>query len=447
MKYGEGRRLDKHGWTHIHVEGDAYERGFQHGYLVAEEIEEILRCLKYLTYFNTGKKWDFFVQEAENLFVPNIDKEFLAEIAGIADGARNSGADVTWQEILAWNGYEELVDYWWPLEKEGKFSSGERAPTGGCSAFVATGDATKDGKIVMAHNSWSEFETGQFSNLILDIKPSEGHQIVMQSFPGYIHSMTDFFVTGAGIMGAETTIGGFNCYDPDGAPEFCRVRKAMQYADNMGQFADIMMTHNNGGYANTWLLGNVKTGEIMRFELGLKYHKIDMKMDGYFIGFNAPLDPRIRNLECSNTGFADIRRHQGARQVRLTQLMEDEMLYGRIDVDVAKSILADHHDVYLMEENPCSRTVCGHYELDDRKYMCQPGRPLPFQPRGAVDGKVMDSDQAKELGFWARWGSSCGRPFDSEKFFKEHIQWRHLEGYLKDRPTQPWTEFKAGAHQ
>jgi len=62
------------------------------------------------------------------------------------------------------------------------------------------------------------------------------------------------------------------------------------------------------------------------------------------IGFNAPLDPRIRNLECANTGYADIRRHQGVRQVRLTQFMKT--YYGKIDVEIGNKILADHYDVY-----------------------------------------------------------------------------------------------------
>jgi hypothetical protein len=107
--------------------------------------------------------------------------------------------------------------------------------------------------------------------------------------------------------------------------------------------------------------------------------------------------------------------------------------------------LADHYDTYLKKENnPCSRTVDGHYELDAREYMSQPGRPIPFQPRGTVDGKVMDSDMAKSLSFWARWGNSSGMPFDAKKFLEEQIQWSHLEGYLKDRPSQPWTLFKAG---
>ena len=435
-QYGNGYRFDKNGWIYIHIEGEPYDRGVQHGYLVAPELDEILRSLKYLTYWNTGMEWEFFVKAAENQFVSHIDQEFLEEIKGIADGARAAGVNISWQEILAWIGYDELVGYWWPNEMAGEYANDDKDH---CSAFIATGSVTKGGKVVMAHSSWDVFEQGQFFNVILDIEPVEGHRIFMQSVPGYIHSMTDFFVTDAGLMGTETTIMGYSEYDPDGAPEFLRVRKAMQYGNTLDQFVEIMKESNNGGYANSWLLANANTGEIMRFELGLKYQNIERTKDGYFIGFNAPTDPRIRNLECSNTGYTDIRWPSGARRVRLTQLMSEH--HGKIDVVAAENILADHYDVYLKKDNPCSRTVDGHYELDAFEYW---GMRVPFEPMGAVDGKVMDSDLAKELSFWARWGSPSGMAFDAKKFLSEHIQWSHLEGYLKDRPSQPWILFRAG---
>jgi len=438
-EYGKGYRFDKNGWIYVHIEGEPYERGFQHGYLVASELDEILESLKYLTYWNTGKRWDFFVDAGEKLFVPRIDEEFLGEMKGIAEGAQSAGVDITWQEVLTWNGYFELTGYWWPNEKAGKFAKGDQTDKDRCSAFIATGSATKEGGIVMAHNSWDAFEQGQFFNLILDIQPAEGYRIFMQSVPGYIHSMADFFVTDAGIMGTETTIGGFGDYDPNEVPEFFRVRKAMQYANDLDEFVKMMEKKNNGGYANSWLLADANTGEIMRFELGLKYYNVERKKDGYFIGCNVPVDPRIRNLECSNVGYSDIRMPTGARRVRLTQLMEEH--YGEIDVEVAQEVLADHYDVYLQKENnPCSRTVEGHYELDRFEYW---GARLPYQPAGAVDGKVMDSNMAKDLSFWARWGSSSGMAFDAEAFLAEHTQYSHLEGYLKDRPTQPWTLFRA----
>jgi hypothetical protein len=48
---------------------------------------------------------------------------------------------------------------------------------------------------------------------------------------------------------------------------------------------------------------------------------------------------------------------------------------------------------------------------------------------------------AKKMSLVARWGTSCGIPFDAKAFFQQHIQWRDQEEYVKDRPYQPWTIF------
>lgn len=159
VTYNNGSRYEENGWIYLHIEGEPYDRGFQHGYLMAQEIGEIKRSLEYLTYWNTGKEWQFFVEAAERLFVLDQDmeendtyQEFLDEMKGIADGAQAADVNISWQEILAWNGYEELVDYWWPNEKSGKYADGEKDDKDHCSAFIATGNATIDGRIVMAHN-------------------------------------------------------------------------------------------------------------------------------------------------------------------------------------------------------------------------------------------------------------------------------------------------------
>ena len=175
----------------------------------------------------------------------------------------------------------------------------------------------------------------------------------------------------------------------------------------------------------------------MRIELGLEYINIEKKKNGYFIGFNATYDPRIRNLECSNSGFDDIRRHQGARKVRLEQLMEEHK--GTINLALAQEIISDHYDVYLNKINPCSRSVCSHYELDDRAFMSQADRPLPYQPRGAVDGTACDTLCAKNMSFMAKWGSSCDIDFNTQAFIKQNMQWKRLGSYLLDRPSKPCT--------
>ena len=307
-----------------------------------------------------------------------------------------------------------------------------------CSAFMANGDWTADGKIVVAHNNFSNFVDGQLARIVLDLKPEKGNRMLIQGFAGWIWSGTDFFVTSKGIIGTETTIGGFIAYE-NNIPISCRIRNAMQYGNTLDDYVKMLLDGNSGDYANSWLFGDTNTNEIMRLELGLRFHNVERTKNGYFIGFNAPYDPRIRNLECVNSGFDDIRRHQGARRVRLDDLMDQWK--GQINIEVAKQILSDHYDVYLNKENPCSRTVCSHYELDAREYMSDPSRPKPYQPRGALDGNVCDTTMAQNMSFCLRWGNSCGIPFDKNKFCDEHREWAYLREYLDDRPQQPWTIF------
>ena len=214
----------------------------------------------------------------------------------------------------------------------------------------------------------------------------------------------------------------------------------MQYGNSLDEYCEILLHENSGDYANSWLFGDTNSNEILRIELGLKYHNIERTKNGFFIGFNAPYDEKIRNLEVQNSGFYDVRRHQGARLVRLGELMDEHK--GKLNIEIAKKIISDHYDVYLLkEDNPCSRTVCSHYDLDAREYMSDPSRPKPFSPHGAVDGIVCDTKLAKNMSFIGRFGNSCGTPFIKDEFCKKHRQYYKFCPYLKDRPSEPWTEF------
>jgi hypothetical protein len=448
IKVKNGIRYDMNGWTYISIKGSPKERGYAYGKLIANDMKEVKRILEFIVYTDFGVKWEFFIEVAKKYFSQKIhDKfpEFYEEMQGFAEG---SHMDIN--EVIAWNNYFTLTESWWanmPEEetiavKGSAISNIAASREGGsserCSAFIAVGDWTKDGKIVCAHNNFSNFVDGQLAKYVVDIKPTKGNRMLMLGFPGWIWSGTDFFVTSAGIIGTETTIGGFIAYE-NNTPISCRIRNAMQYGKNLDDYEKMLLDGNSGDYANSWLFGDTNTNEIMRIELGLRFHNTERTKNGYFIGFNAPYDPRIRNLECVNTGIDDLRRHQGARKVRLADLMDEWK--GKLNIDIAQKIIGDHYDVYLNKENPCSRTCCSHYELDAREYMSDPSRPKPFQPRGALDGNVIDTIMAKKMSFSVRWGNSCGTPFLKNKFCDENRVWDYLRDYLHDRPQQPWTNF------
>lgn len=450
MKLKNGICYDLNGWKYMSIRGSPRERGYAHGYFVAKEFKEIQKMLNFVIYEDFGETWDFFIEASKKLYNDKLKQEyheFYLEMEGIAAGINAGGTKTSLDEIIAWNNYFALTENWYSNRESGSTSKPHHGEGGSrkkgqqerCSAFMVTGkDFTEDGKIVCAHNNFSNFVDGQYANCVIDIQCDKGNRILYQAFAGFIWSGTDFFITSKGIIGTETTIGGFLPFE-NNLPICCRIRQAMQYGNTLDDYVDILLKGNSGDYANSWMFGDINTNEIMLLELGLKYHNVKRTKNGYFIGFNAPYDPRIRNLECNNTGFDDIRRHQGARRVRLDDLMQEHK--GKINIYIAKEIISDHYDVYLNKTNPCSRTCCSHYELDAREYMSDPSRPKPYAPRGALDGCVIDSTMAKNMSFELRYGNSCGIPFLKNDFCDQNRQWTYLRPYLHDRPQMPWTIF------
>ena len=430
-------RHEKAGWTYLHIEGSPRERGFQCGYELAAEISEGIITTSLNWEHMSARDWEWLVDKVNTMFSGKIDSENLSEMEGIVEGMRAAGKVFSLGDLIAYNAWFELSSYWWPQEL--KKMQVEKVPPAreSCSAFIATGSMTTGGRIVMGHNSMSNYQEA-LPNVVIDIVPAKGHRILMQTWPGWIHSGTDFFVTDAGLMGCETTIGGFEGFDPEGIPEFSRMRRATQDAGTMDEWCTIMQQGNNGGYANAWLLGDSRTGEIARLELGLKNTSLEKTLDGYFIGSNIAENLQILRFE-TTADESDIRDMSIARRVRWKQLMGEYR--GMIDVELAKTFEADHFDTYMLQERFGGRGLCCHAELEHEP--C--GWPSsPYYPAGTMDGKVMDSEMAKNMSFSARWGSACGLAFDATKFLKEHPQFDWMKGILKDRPSQPWVVFKAG---
>lgn len=411
----------KNGWLVISIEGNAKERGYSYGQQAAAEFKEIQRMLHYHVFNETGRTWDAFIELSNKRLKPTIKKrfpEYYTEMFYIAKGCTENETKTSVDEIIAWNNYFLLLE---------QFGSKEH-----CSAFICTGDYTNDGKIVVGHNSFSTYIDGQYGRVILSVKCDKGHSFIMTTCACWIWSGSDFFITSKGIVGTETTIAHFIKYK-NMSPVCCRIRQAMQYGNTLDEYAAILSKHNSGDYANSWLLGDTNTNEIMRIELGLEFINVERLKSGYFVGFNSTYDVRIRKLECSKDVFNDLRSNICTRRVRLTELMEKYK--GKINVVIAKKIISDHYD-YLMRKTMFSnRCICSHSDEDSSGYI------VPNEPKGALDGTVVDSDMIQKMKFWARYGNSCGKPFVCNTFFKKHPQWSHLKPYLFDRPKEPWTVF------
>jgi len=436
-------RFERGGWVYVHLEGSPSDIGYQHGYLLAPEIADAFAVRKLGDTHGTGRDWEFFRKTAQEILWPKTDAEYQQELQGIADGLKARGVEMDLWDVVALNSLEEIPDYYIPwLDKQQKAKNApDLKSPGNCSAFVATGSWTKDHQVVIAHNNWTSYAPGERWTVIFDILPEKGHRILMDGFPGMIASADDFGINSDGIMETETTITQFFGFDPNGTPEFVRARKALQYSSSIDDYVRIMLDGNNGGYANDWLLADRKTGEIARFELGLKHHRVWRTKNGYYAGANFASDPELIKDETEGFDPNDLSTSPNARRVRWDELMQEYK--GKIDVTLAQKFLGDHFDTWQKKEQADERTLCGHVDVSPR------GIPQwgwgPYHPGGAVQGKATDAKMAAQMELTAHTGHPCGERFQSKPFMDKHAdKYGWMQPILKDMPSDPWTTFKSG---
>jgi hypothetical protein len=435
-------RFQRGGWTYVHLEGSPADVGYQHGYLLAPEIADTLAAVKLFDTHQTNRAWEFFRENARTQLWPHIDAEYQQELQGIADGARAHGNDLDVYDIVALNAFEEVPDYYVPwLEKNQHVTRNPKltAP-GNCSAFIATGAYTKDHKIVIAHNNWTSYLAGERWVVIFDIVPQSGQRMLMDGIPGVITSDDDFGVNAAGIMITETTITQFEGWDPNGKPEFMRSRKALQYAQSIDDYIRIMKDGNNGGYANDWLIGDRKSGEIAYLELGLKNTPVWRTKDGYFVSSNFARDPKLIKEETAGFDPNNTSSSMNARHIRAEELIQQNK--GKIDVELAERFLADHVDSFEHKTQPGERALCGHVDASPRGV--KEWAWDAYNPGGAVQGKATDSEMAATMSFVARAGHPCGEDFIADKFLEQHPGYSWQKPLLRDMKAGPWTRFSAG---
>lgn len=280
--FGPAYRYPAAGWIYLHIEGKPYERGYQHGYLMAKEIPEYLKRCAFELAGNADKKtWDAYRTTANALFLRGFDAEILEEMRGIADGANAAGA--RWLDrrmdlidIVVANTTVEMGELAKAVNTTPTGIENSRfdlppyagkgdSPADHCSAFAAIGPATRDGEMVIGHVTWWPQTLAEQTNVMLDIQPEKGHRVMMQSYPGGIESGTDWYQNDAGIVLTETTLRQ-TPFNVTGTPVAFRARLAIQYSASIDDVVKQLGAHNNGLY--TQFAGLVFPGNDSAF-LGL----------------------------------------------------------------------------------------------------------------------------------------------------------------------------------
>jgi hypothetical protein len=421
----------KHGWIVAEIRGNAYEMGYAHGFLLHKELKRVVYSFPFMVkkYFDTSlANYIKVCKQQLNIIIQKDFPEIYEEIRGISDGAKKMGVNISIDALIAWNSTFGMEPF---------FETKPKKKIERCSAFIATGNSTQDGEIVMAHNTHTDFLGGQLMNIIMYVYPSSGNHFVMQIAPGYVASGSDWFLCSTGIIGCETTIGGTEYKPKFGSPFFCRIRQAMQYGKTLDEYVEIMLKNNAGDYACSWLFGDINTNEIMQFEIGLDKHNINRTNNGLFYGMNSAFDFNLNNTETTDTDFHDISTSSGSRNYRLDALANN-IYNGKINTDNAKKIISDHYDVFLNKEIMNGRSICNHSEKADYDTVLRDA----FYPRGCTDGKVVNSKMAKNLEFEGRFGSSCGRVFNVKSHIKQHPEYKDWGPYLKNMENEPWVKIR-----
>ncbi len=413
------------GWIVAHLRGTPYHVGFQNGYLTAQSAN-------YWILVDLGKPGGTSRKAGEKIardvVWKKIPRQYQLELEGIAAGLQAAGYahDTLW-DVVAANNWADQACYALLLHSRVAITRMEggllsRARKGGCSAFIATGKATTDGRPVMGHNTWSAYDQNFMYNVMFYVEPSTGHSFCYQSAGGQIWSGQDWYENSAGLMFTETTLAD-TTYRPSGTPIFIRAREAAQYDGSVSQVVKTLLAGNNGAYCNEWLIGD-RSGRIASLQMGCAVHDLHATRSGFYGSSNYDWGKATRAEEGSAADPPAPANADYARFVRWHQLKA--WYFGRIDATIGRRMEADTYDTYLKKICPDERTICGEPENGSAG--------VPYS--GDYDGGAYDAKVCTEsmvlggLQMWARWGHPNGDDFSAARFLAANPHWAADNGAL-----------------
>jgi hypothetical protein len=251
----------KVGWTEdglvrvIYVSGTAYERGYQQGALLRDEVRDNL-----LTMYNRVlDKYHFeeLLEEAYERQRPFIPQDYIDEMHGLAHGARLPLRVVhgihALPEITEWGGkkrYKQLIK---------DMMAGVYGTS--CSNFCADKSATSDGKMYTVRVlDWGLHKVSKLHEhpLITVNIPDKGIPSANIGWVGFLGAIS-------GMNAEGITLGEMGYGDPDGetmrgAPMPFVLREVLSHAKNLADVRKII-SGSQGTSAFVYLMSDGKTGQ------------------------------------------------------------------------------------------------------------------------------------------------------------------------------------------
>jgi hypothetical protein len=235
----------------MHLEGTAYEMGYQHGYLIGESVERTTTKLDFyaaVMFGITGEQAKkilgdkiiqflldtFFRMTAEN--EQYIPEEFREEMHGIADGATAAGYNVTYEYLLLNNlAFDILLGVGYPyvtpfIPLVNPFTQVPHM----CDGFIISGNATTDGRTLMGRDWMFTDKVLKDESLIIEYVPADGYKFVTPSLPGWVGLTAGMNSQGIGI-GMDMVPSIDSAYREVGMGVILNSRKVLQHAGELSE--------------------------------------------------------------------------------------------------------------------------------------------------------------------------------------------------------------------
>jgi len=234
----------------MHLEGSPYEMGYQHGCLKGAEVQSMTKefVKSVLAGYDIPEdlipgllKLGKEVAKGNEKYVPS---EFREEIRGIADGARDAGYDVDYDDVLLLNmGFDVILSIAYPIATPIVAWQDKKGVA--CDGFVAMDDATSDGRVLMGRSFMFNPEVFHEVALLIEQYPDRGHRFVSVSAPGFVGVTAAMSSAGIAIgmdmvpaMDTKPFVSGMGC--------LLTARQVVQYADELSDAVNMVKGSKRG---------------------------------------------------------------------------------------------------------------------------------------------------------------------------------------------------------
>ena len=396
MRHGTGFIEKKpNGLTVLHLKGTAYERGYQRGFLLGDQLDTMIKHDLTQVAILSGRgdlvKGLATIRELAEINKPFIPNNIRQEIKGIANGLAARGSNLTYDDILlhAISDDISMMDLSKPLDTNATMTG---FPMTRCSSFSAFGTATKDGQLIFgANEDYYDTEDVLRSRMAIVVDPTDGGY-------GYTGGIWNLWYGAGGMNEAGIAIKAHLSFSQAetlrGVVTDMLLSIVLQYADSIEDAVDILASHPR----TCGLIVHVADGKTNRAAV-IEYtaHDIAVRFPEHgkdilwstnhfncypgwqgYTGVNMAAYNANRVISGGKGKMEDIstvekwqdsleKRGIGrnGRYGRYQQLLNQN--YGKMTIEEAKKLLRDRYDIktgkVISLNNPVGELICA-YDAD-----------------------------------------------------------------------------------